>query len=251
MEKYLPIPLVERSNKEIAHIIEKKAASIQGIERCKVQSITSTRKKPTIHLLAVLDGNPSYEEAHRISSTIGMQTRKVLSNVNLVILSESNEARNEQEKVHKIVKAIADDEPGFRGSQNVHLRELDGKLGVDFTILEAGGSFQSPVGIEEKILAADSLISEVIIHREPLSDLVRSERSGHGSEVKWYVEHIVWRFPDLKLLTPPIVHRLGDQLHVMIKLDPTSYVNEKGRAKELASAIKNGFPTITKVTILE
>jgi divalent metal cation (Fe/Co/Zn/Cd) transporter len=253
----MPIPIVERSDREIARDIEKRIRSIKDIGRCKVMEITSTRKKPTVRLLAVLKGNPSYEQTHRICSTMGIETRHVLFNVNLVIFSESSGLTNEEERAGKIVKAIADAEPGFRGSQNIHVRELDGELGVDFTLLEADAldAFHSfPTGrIEEKILASDSRISEVIIHEEPLSDLIHSQRAGHGGEAKWYVEHIVRRFPDFKLHLPPTIHKLGDQLHVTIRLSRTSRAHDENGEdlEKLVAAIRNGYPAITKVTIIE
>lgn len=251
----MPIPILERSDGEISRLMERKVRAIREVDRCNVISITSTRKKPSVHLLAVLRGNPSYEQTHVICSKIGIVARHVLSNVNLAIFSESSELQDEEEKAGKIVKSIADEEPGFRGSQNIHVRGINEKLGVDFTILEADtpDSFHSrPTSrIQEKILASDSRIEEVIIHDEPLSDLIRNQRAGHGGEAKWYIEHVVWRFPEFELLRPPDIQRFGDQLRVGIKVADHSSAQGTSRddLAKLESAIRNGYPAISRVTV--
>ena len=255
----MPVPLVELSGKEIAHRIEKRARALKGVARCKVVSISSTRKKPSVHLHVVLRGNPTFEETHVICSMLGIQVRKVLFNVHAVILSESGGLENEGEIIGKIVRTIAEQESGFRGAQNIHVREIDGgRVGVDF-VLHSGSAQVSArslptIGIEKKLFAADPRISEVVIHEESLSELVRNELSSHGSEARWYIEHVGERFPNVRLRFPPGIRRIGDELRVTVRVSVVStggHEEMRATLSEFVVAIENGYPAITEVDAIE
>jgi divalent metal cation (Fe/Co/Zn/Cd) transporter len=255
-----PIPLFERSEKEVADRIRRKVKALRGVEDCKKVSLTFTRKKPRIQLLVTLEGNPSYEETHVICSTIDRQVRHTMPNARLAIGSETSSFKDDDEAVRKIVKRIAEEEPGSRGAQNIHLRGLNGKVGVDFLLLEADIQSarkvlsRSEIEVGQKLKAADSRVSEVVIHRESISEFVLGERSGHGTEARCYIEHVAKHFPSLSMLEPPVIRAIGDQLRVRIRVAPAARISPES-ANEVASkfgaAIKNGFQAITKVDIIQ
>lgn len=219
-----------------------------------------TRKKLRIQLHVTLEGNPSYEETHVICSTIDRQVRRTVPNADVAIDSETSALKQNVEALWKIVKRIAEGEPGSRGAQNIHVNEVNGKVGVDFLLLESDKQTarkllsRSETEVGKKLKAADSHISEVVIHRESISELVLSETSAHGTEARCYIEHVAKHFPSLGLLAPPVIRAIGDQLHVRIRVVPAATIGPGG-ANEVASkfraAIKNGYHAITKVDIIE
>jgi hypothetical protein len=96
-------------------------------------------------------------------------------------------------------------------------------LEVSAAGMNIGQANEVAEGIERKLRAADPAISAVVTHQETASDRVSNERAGHGTQLKWYVEHIVKRFPGARLASPPILRRLGDrQLHLILRvsMDP-------------------------------
>lgn len=243
----------------MAHRIRRKVEALRGVEECHDVSMSFTRKKPRIQLHVTLEGNPSYEETHVICSTIDRQVRRTVPNARVAIGSETSALKTNDEALWKIVKQIAEGEPGSRGAQNIHLNGVNGKVGVDFLLLEAdtqtARKLLSPNETEvgQKLKAADSRISEVVIHRESISNLVLDEKSGHGTEARCYIEHVAKHFPSLRLLDPPVIRAIGDQLHVRIRVAHATMIGPEG-ADEVAkfgTAVKNGYHAITKVDIIE
>ncbi len=222
--------------------------------------MTSAGKKPYVRLLVSLDGSPDYEKIHRISSKIDHEVRRIVPNARVSIRSEPEVgAREENERVWELVRKIAEDEPGSRGAHNLHLQNLAGKLGVDFHLeVSAGMNVQQAhevaTRIEKKLKAASPNIAEVVIHEETTSDRVSSERSGHGTELRWYIEHVARRFPEVRLARPPVIRRIGDnQLHVIIRaaLSPSLSMEMASQVtSRLEAAIRDGYPRIVRVDIV-
>jgi divalent metal cation (Fe/Co/Zn/Cd) transporter len=215
-----------------------------------------TRKKPNVHFHAMLEGNPSFEDSHRMCSKIEIEVRTLVPNARVVIHSEPNEAKD-TEDVWKIVKKTADGEPGARGVQSIHLKKNDGKLGVDFDLvvgsLVIGQRAQDlEIQIGTKLKAAESRISEVVIHQESVSELVWSEQSGHGTEVRWYIEHVAKRFPEVMQIRPLTIQRMGDRLSVVMRVTTPSTSPERASEimNELRAAIQNGYPEIARADIV-
>jgi len=220
--------------------------------------MTFTRKKPHVHVHVLLKGDHGYDGIHKISATIDHEVRKVVPNARVSIRSGPGEAGGEAERIWELVKRIAEDEPGSRGAHNIHIQSLGGKLGVDFHLEVAAGmsvwqAHEVVTRIERKLRAADPKISEVVTHEETVSDLTSNERSGHGTELRWYIEHVATRFPEIKLASPPIIRQLGNhQLHVIIRaaFNPDLSMEKASQiASRLDTAIKQGFPAIVRVDI--
>ena len=256
----MPIPVFERSEKEIAQLIRRRVKSLRGVEDCSGVSMGFTRKKLRTELHVTLKGNPGYEETHAICSTIDRQVRHTVPNARVATCSRTSALEESDQAFWHIVKGIADGEPGSRGALNIHLIEVNGKVGVDLLLLEAETqaarkpSSRTEMEIAQKLKAADSRISEVVIHRESVAGLVVGEWSGHGVEARCYVEHVAKHFPSIRLFDSPVIRTIGDRLHVRIRIVPISTIGQEGTsevASKLTAAIKNGYHAITKVDIIE
>jgi len=214
-----------------------------------------TRKKPHIFLYARLRGNPSYEAIHRICSTIEGLVRTVVPNARVAIRSEPVVEKSEE--TWFLVKKIAEEEPGSRGAHNIHLKNVGQMLGVDFVLeVSAGMSARQArevsSRVKKKIIASNLKVSEVIVHEETVSELVASERSGHGTEIKWYIEHVVERFPEIRLLGSPAIRRVGDFFHVSIRatFNPGISLEKLNEVtSKLDSNLRNGYLAIERVYI--
>jgi hypothetical protein len=255
----MPIPLYERSERENARRIRRKVKALRGVVDCNEISMSFTREKPRIQLHVTLKEHSGYEETHAICSAIDRQVRHMAPGAHVTIRSETSGLKDNGEAVLKIVKGILEGQPGSRGAQNIHLIALDGKIGVDLILLwtytraAPSRSCAAEMEVTKKLKAADPRISEVVIHKESLSELVLAERSGHGTEARCYIEHVANRFPDLRLLGPPVIRIIGDQLHVRIRVVPSASIGQERRneiSSKLSAAIKNGYHAITKVVII-
>jgi len=217
--------------------------------------MSSTRKKPRIYLHLQLKGNPDYETIHRICSTIEILVRSIVPNARIAIRSET--AARGLDDIWSAVKKIAEEEPQSRGAQNIHVKTEGEKLGVDFVLevsagLNAKQAREVSSRVERKVIASHLKIGRVIIHEESVSELVSSELSGHGTEIKLYVEHVVARFPELQLIQKPVIRRVGESF--IVSLAATSKpgislerINEVTSALE--SALKEGYHSIESVII--
>lgn len=254
----MPIPVVERSDKEVANKIRRKVRTISGVADCKEVTMGFTRKKPNIHFHVLLKGNPSFEQTHPICSMIDREVRILVPNARVVIHSEP-EGANDTNEIWKVVKRIADGEPGSRGVQNIHLREPAGELGVDFsiqvsTVVSGVKANEFRERISQKLKTESSRISEVVIHQQSVPYLVLSEQWGHGTEMMAYLEHISKRFPEITSVGPPVVWRKSDGLHLADRVrfaTETSSDRMTQIRSEFESAIKNGYPAIIRAEIVQ
>lgn len=256
----LPIPLVEPSERETLRRIRRWVQAVDGVKECVDVRMTLTRKRPHVHVHVSLEGDPDYDGIHKISAIIDREVRKVVPYARVSIRSEPGKGGAEVKQIWELVKKIAEDEPGSRGAHNIHAQTFGGKLGVDFHLevaagISVGQAHEVAARIKRKLEAANPRIFEVVIHEETVSDLTSTERSGHGTELWWYIEHVAKRFPEIKLRSPPTIRQLGNnQLHVIIRaaFNPDlSVENANQIASRLDAAIKRGFPAIVRVDITE
>ena len=254
----MPIPLVERSERETARTIKRRIASLDEVAECEEVTMGFTRKKPNIHFHVVLRGNPNFEDTHIICSKIDREVRKLVANARVVIHSEPAGTKDTTE-VWKLVKKIADSEPGSRGVQNIHLKKAGGNLGVDIK-LQVGERVAKDQADEierrvvQKLRSADPRILEVVIHRDSVAHLVFSEQWGHGTELASYVEHLAKRFPELAWVGPLTSKRMTDGLHLVdrVAFRPGTTSETIARiSSELGTALKNAYPEIVRAEIVE
>jgi hypothetical protein len=253
----MPIPLIERPESFVARRIRRKVRSLDGVADCAGVIMGFTRKKPSIHLRVSLRGSPGFEETHSICSTIEGAVRHIVPNSHVDIYSQSGGVED-AEAVWKAVKAIADGEPGSRGAQSIHLNRTDGRMGVDFLIIESARATDALAGhietlVEKRFKTADPNVSEVVVHSETVSELVSSELSRCGTETRWLIEHVAGRFPELKLSGPPALQMFGDLMRVGIQVEFRGSGGTERAMKsvsDLENAIRSACPMITKVDII-
>lgn len=256
----MPIPLLEPSEREIVRKVRRRVKAVQNVTRCEVH-LTSNGKKPHVRVRVWLDLAPGYEAIHGVSSTIDREVRKVVPNARVSIRSEPEAGGGaENEYLWELVKRVAEHEPGSRGAHNIHLQNVEGKLGVDFHLevsarMNVKQAHEVAARIEKKLKAADPRISEVVIHEETASDMVSSERAGHGSELMWYIDHVVKRFAHVELAGRPVIRRVGEnQVHVIIHatFSPDLGMEIANQVtSRLEAAIKDGHPAIVRVDIVQ
>lgn len=256
----MPIPLVEPSERETLRRIRRRVQALEGVKECADVRMTLTRKKPHIHVHVLLKGDPDYDGMHKVSAIIDHEVRKVVPNARVSIRSDPSEGGGEVKVLWELVKRIAESEPGSRGAHSIHIQNFGGKLGVDFHLevaagMSVGQAHDVVARIERKIKAANPTISEVVTHEETVSDLTSNERSGHGTELRWFIEHVAKRFPEIRLTSPPIIRRLGaHQLHVIVRagFSPDLSLEKANQiASRLDAAIRQGFREIVRVDITE
>jgi len=232
---------------------------MDGVKECDVR-MDHVGKKPSITVHVLLDGNPGYETIHSISSKVDREVRAFVPNARVSIRSEPESgSRGRYDSIWDLVKRIAEHEPGSRGAHNIHLQDMKGELGVDFHLEVSSGmsvkqAYEVATRVEKKLKAANPNITEVVIHTETTSESVSSERAGHGTELKWYLVHVLKRFPEATLWSPPVIRRLGEKrLHVIIhaSLNPNLSMDKANQlTSKIEAAVKDGYPGIARVDIV-
>lgn len=253
----MPIPLLERSDRELAHRIQRRVRTHPDVIDCRDVKIGFTRKKPNIHFHVLFKQNHTFEETHSICAGIEMDVRRLVPNARLVIHSKPN-GTDEALEVWKLVKSIAEGEPGSRGVHNIHLRDLDGKLGVDLrfqlsSLLTGKPAQDLEAHLGTKLKGADARISEATVHQESVSNLVLNEQTGQGAELTSYIEHVAKHFPEVIWLSPPTIRKMSDGLHVVdrVALMPgISGAKITEVTSKFGEAIKSGYPAIAKTDII-
>lgn len=216
----MPIPFFERSSSETARMIERKVRFIEDVHSVRRVHVDMTGKKPVVVVVVWLDQKFDHEETHKVALKIENVVKEILPNSRVSIRTEP--AGTDSEHIWRLVKETAETVPGSRGAHNVHIRKVNGKLGLDFHLevsanMTVKQAHRVSEQIEKKLKEADPSIAEVLIHEESVEDLVDSERSGAGTEIRWYIEHLKKRFPEIKEMSKPEIRRAGDKLYVVMK----------------------------------
>jgi len=253
----LPIPLVERSEKETARAIKKRIEAISDVKDCHQVTVRVTGKRPDVDLHVSLDINLRFEEVHRIASKIEREVRHILPGARVTVQTDPHGGHRED--IRTLVKKIADEVPGSRGIHNVHVQKIDEKLCLDFHLEVSANMTVKRANeisneIEKKLRAADPHISEITIHTESASDLISRELGGGGTEVKWYIEHAAKRFPEIKTVHGIKIRRVGDRLHVVLRchFDPKLTMKQAHEiSTKLENSVKDVYPVIDRIAVHE
>jgi divalent metal cation (Fe/Co/Zn/Cd) transporter len=216
----MPIPFFERSSSELSRMIERKIRDVKNVTSVRGVRVDLTGKKPVVVVIVWLDSKSNYEETHRTALTIENEVKDILPNSRVFIRTEP--AGSDRDHIWKLVKEVSETVPGSRGAHNIHIHKVNGKLGIDFHLevsanMTVKQAHRVSEQIEKKLKEADPSITEVLIHEESVEDLVESERSGAGTEIRWYIEHVKKRFPEIKEMSKPEIRRAGDRLYVVMK----------------------------------
>jgi divalent metal cation (Fe/Co/Zn/Cd) transporter len=253
----LPLPLIERSEKEIADIIKKKVEEIKDVRGCHEVSVRMTGKRFYVEMHVLLDSNLRLEDAHRITIDIEREIDSILPNARVTVHTEPFESG--RKSIWKAIKEIAEGVPGSRGVHNIHIQKIDGKLLVDLH-LEVSANMTVKQAhdvshqVERKIKAANLNVSEVTVHVESALEEISREMSGVEMELKPYIEDVAKRFPEIKLVHGIEIRRIGNSLHVVFRCHFDPNINMKKVheiSSKLESTIKRAYPNITRIDVHE
>jgi divalent metal cation (Fe/Co/Zn/Cd) transporter len=185
----MPLPLLERSPKEIAQMIKSKIEEIPDIKGCRQVNVRMAGKRLDIRAHVILDSSLRFEEVHRIVSVIEKEVRRNVQRVAQITV-QTEPIGHSRTRIAALVTEIAEKVSGSRGVHNVHMQKIAGKWCVDLRLemsanmtVKQAHSIASEV--ERKLKAADPNFSEVTVHLESASDLVSGEVEGRGTELKW------------------------------------------------------------------
>jgi len=198
----LPLPLVERSQREIAEAIKRKVESIEGVKGVRHLDVRVSGKRLDVNILLLLGSNLELEENHRIALTVEGEVMKEFPDARVTIHTEP--VGNGQESVWKLVKEIAEGTSGSRGVHNIHIQRIGEELCVDLHLevssnMTVKQAHQVADKVEKKIKEANPSISEVTVHIESASERVSRELAGVETELESFVEHVAEQFPEINI----------------------------------------------------
>jgi divalent metal cation (Fe/Co/Zn/Cd) transporter len=253
----MPLPLVERSEKEIMQIVKKKIDTIGDVKGYHQLSVRNTGKRAYVEMHVLLEKNLTFEETHRIASNIESEVRNVVPNARVTIHTEP--VGNGHEDIWNLIKEIAEGTKGSRGVHNIHIQKIDGTLGVDLhlevsaniTVKEAHDVADD---VERKIKEADPKIAEITVHIESATERVLREQTGVETELESYIQHLAERFPEIKSVSRIKIRRVGDVLHVVLSciFDPNIEIKKAHRvSSRLEQEIKKTYPKIARIDVHE
>ncbi len=253
----MPLPLIERSEKEITHVIRKKVESVKGVRGCRQLEVRMSGKKPDVNIRVLLDSNLGFEEVHKIALDIEKKVKDSIRNARVTVDTEPFE--NGRENIWKLVKEIAEGTPGSRGVHNIHIQKIKEKLCIDLH-LEVSANMTVKQAhdvadqVENKIKAANLNIEEVTVHIESASDRISREMAGIEAELESYVQDVAKRFPEIKEVHEVKIRRIGNTMHLVLHCTFDSKMSIK-KAHELSnkveSAIRDAYPNVARIDVHE
>jgi divalent metal cation (Fe/Co/Zn/Cd) transporter len=253
----VPLPLVERSKKEIAEIIRKKAEAVKDVKGVHHLDVRVSGKRLDVTILLLLNANLNWEDAHKIALDVERKVMDEYPDARVTIHTEP--VGSERESLWKLVKDIAEGTPGSRGVHNIHIQRIGGELCVDLhlevsanmTVMQA---HEVADQVERKIKAANSNIADVTVHIESASERVSRELAGVETELESYVTHVAGRFPEIRDVCEVKVRRFGNAIHLVLhcRFDPNLRIEKAHEiSSKLEKEIKSAYPTITRIDVHE
>ena len=253
----MPLPLVERSETEIAQRVKRKIESIKEVKGYHQVSVHITGKRVYVEMHILLDGNMTFEETHRIASNIESEVRGVVRNARVTIHTEP--VGKGHENLWEQVKEIAEGMSGSRGVHNIHIQDIDGKLGVDLHLEVSGNmslwqAHEISEDLKKKIREANPEFSDITVHIESAAEMVQREQTGVETELESHIQHIAGGFPDIKRISGIQIRKVGDLLHLVLRCDfdpdvDMSYAHTI--TAKFEQEIKKAYPKITRIDIHE
>jgi len=253
----LPLPLVERSKKEIAQIIRRKVEAIKNVRGCQEINVRMSGKRLDVDMFVLLENNLRLEDTHKIASDIERDVMSEFPNARVTIHTEP--VGNGQENVWKLVKEVAEGVPGSRGVHNIHIQRIDGKTYVDLHLevsanMTVKQAHEVSDQIERKIKASNSNISEITVHIETASERISKELAGVETEIESYIKHAIERFPEIKNVCGIEIRRFGNSIHLVLQCHFDSDLSiEKAHeaSSKLEKEIRSMYPNVARIDIHE
>jgi divalent metal cation (Fe/Co/Zn/Cd) transporter len=251
------VPLIERSEKEIAQAVKRRVESLNDVKNCHQISVRMLGRRYDVDMHVSLDRNLKFEDVHKIASNVEREVKTLIPNARVTVHTEP--VGNNRHDIWKLVKEIAEGTPGSRGVHNIHIQEVEGKTYLDFH-LEVAASISVKQAheiadqVERKLKEANQIISGITVHIESASDIISRELTEVGTDLKEYIEDVSKRFPDIKDVQGIIVSKVGDGFHVVFKcfFDPNLSMGQTHAiSNKLEEAIKNAYPSVSRIDIHE
>jgi divalent metal cation (Fe/Co/Zn/Cd) transporter len=253
----LPLPLVERSPKEIADFIKRKVEEIKDVRNCHQVSVRMTGKRVDVDMHVSLDSDLRFEDVHKIASYVERKVKQAVPNARVTVHTEP--VKSGREDFWQIVKEVAEGIPGSRGAHNIHVQKLDGRVAVDVHLeVSANMTVKQAHDVadkfERKLRATINDVKDVTVHLESTSDLISRELKGVETDLESYIEHVAERFPEIKRVHGIEVRKVGDSLHVVLRCHFDPNINMK-RAHEISSSleteVRSAYPRIARIDVHE
>lgn len=251
----MPLPIVQRSRRETARVVRRNVEKVEHVKSCDKVEVRLSGKRSEVDMDLSLDSRLGPEDLHRVVFNVEKAVREVVPNARVTVRTEA--LGGGEEELWRLVKEVAEKVPGTRDVHSIHLQKAGGKILIDFH-LEVSGNLTVKQAhaiseqIEKQLRVANPTIGDIVIHMESASDLVNREQTGAGTALKWFVEDLVGRFPEVKGINKISIRRIGEKLHVetRISFDPNISVEQAHEvAYMVETAIRNAYPNIIRVDI--
>jgi divalent metal cation (Fe/Co/Zn/Cd) transporter len=252
----LPLPLIERSEEEIAGRIKRKVEQVKNVRSCDQISVRISGKRLDVNLLLRLDENLRLEEAHKVAADVEREIVKAYPNARVAI---STESVSDSEKTWKAIKDIADGMPGSRGVHNIHIQKIGEKLAVDLH-LEVSANMTVKQAhdvadqLEKTIKKADPSIAEATIHIETASERVSRELAGVEAEMESHIKHVAKDFSEVKDVSGIEIRRFGREVHLVLRcrFDPNLSIEKAHEVtNKIEKTLRTSYPNVTRIDIHE
>jgi divalent metal cation (Fe/Co/Zn/Cd) transporter len=250
-----PLPLVERSEGEIARAIVKRVQSIRDVRGVGQPKLRLSGKRVRIELPVSLEENLGFEQTHEVGLRIEREVKKIIPYARVILRTEpfKSNLENTWDLISKIIEGM----PGTRGVTNIHLQKVDGHLtadvnvevSADMTLKQAYAVSQE---VEKRIKASDPNISEVSVHVETASDRLGRESTAAGTELKLYIAHVAQRSPEIKKLYGVRVRKIGNRLYVVLRCrfaENLTMGKNSESSSELERLLRPKYPEISQIVI--
>jgi divalent metal cation (Fe/Co/Zn/Cd) transporter len=253
----LPLPLVERSQKEIADSVKRKVEELKDVRSCHQVSVRITGKRVDVDMHVSLDSDLRFEDVHKIASDVEREVKKVVPNARVTVHTEP--VKSGKGDTWKVVKEVAEGIPGSRGVHSIHIQKIDGRAAVDLHLeVSANMTVKQAHDVadefERKLRAAINNIEDITVHLESASDRVSRELTGAETDLESYIEHVAEHFPEIKLVHGIGVRRVGENLHVVLRchFDPNINIEKVHEiSSRLEKEIRSAYPRIVRIDVHE
>jgi divalent metal cation (Fe/Co/Zn/Cd) transporter len=254
----MPIPLLERSPREITQIVKETIQELEDVKGCRQVSVRVTGKRLDISAHVLVDSSLRFEEVHRIVSTIERAVRNRVQRIARITV-QTEPVGHSRTGIAALVAEIAERVAGSRGVHNVHIQKIAGRWCVDLRLeVSANMTVKQAHAIanevEKKLKAADPNISEVTVHMESASDLVSRELEGRGAELRYFIEHAAKRFPEIMAVHGVKVRRNHERLNVVLRcrFDPKMSIKQAHEvSRKLETTVRNAYPFVGGLEVHE
>jgi divalent metal cation (Fe/Co/Zn/Cd) transporter len=251
----LPLPLIERSEEEVANAIRRKVEALKGVKVVSDLRVRISGKRTDVDMRVLLDGNLLLEDSHKLSLNIKKEVKDLIPNARVTV--DTGPFGHGRENIWKLVKDIAEGTPGARGVHNIHIQKIEGKLCIDlhlevsanFTVKEAHDIADR---VEKKVKATNKDIAEVTVHIETATDRISREMVGIETELESYIEHLAEDFPEVKAVHGIKIRRVDDALHIVLHchFDPNLSIKEAHEiSNKIESSIRTSHPEVARIDI--